>query len=90
MMITAQVCNIYASGTTSELMSGNLPCSQKLKRKKWFEDRTLKWRLRMLSKLLFILDYFIWKLNYKTQQETDCKAENLTPQTHGQADSRKE
>lgn len=36
----------------------------------------------MLSKLLFTLDYFIWKLNYGTQQETDCKAENLTPQRH--------
>lgn len=36
----------------------------------------------MLSKLLFTLDYFTWKLNYRTQQETDCKAENLTPQRH--------
>lgn len=36
----------------------------------------------MLSKLLFTLDYFTWKLNYRTQQETDCKAENLTLQRH--------
>lgn len=36
----------------------------------------------MLSKLLFTLDYFIWKLNYRTQQEIDCKAENPTPQRH--------
>lgn len=43
----------------------------------------LKYNVKLkIKNALSALDYFIWKLSYRTQQKTDCKAENLTPQRY--------
>lgn len=47
------------------------------------ETMVLKYNAKLkIKNALFALDYFIWKFSYRTQQEIDCKAENLTPQRH--------